>query len=93
MCLQMDLFPNGNLAETYCDGRDATLPPPSYSERSAFAMVACPNCPARFASTREIEREWMEKHLQRSHGDQRITRFGSSRFLPTPDNSDLRKAS
>ncbi len=34
-------------------------------------MVACPKCLARFASSREAEREWFERHLRRSHDARR----------------------
>jgi hypothetical protein len=43
-------------------------------------VVACPNCAARFASSRDIEREWMEKHMERLHGDSRTRRVGPGRF-------------
>lgn len=38
-------------------------------------MVACEKCAARFVASKEIEREWMQKHVERAHGEQRILRL------------------
>jgi uncharacterized C2H2 Zn-finger protein len=37
-------------------------------------MIACPNCAARFSANPEIERQWYERHIQRSHGAGRVAR-------------------
>lgn len=42
-------------------------------------MVACPQCMARFAATREAEQVWYEHHLARLHGPQRRQVVGSRR--------------
>jgi len=30
-------------------------------------MVACPYCTAKFASMPELERKWIDRHIERSH--------------------------
>lgn len=35
-------------------------------------MTICPVCQARFAAGSEAERVWLERHVMRSHGIQRM---------------------
>lgn len=30
-------------------------------------MVACPYCTAKFTSMPELERKWIDRHIERSH--------------------------
>jgi hypothetical protein len=41
-------------------------------------MVACPHCAARFSASPEIERQWLERHVQRSHGAGRVARVDAT---------------
>ena len=44
-------------------------------------MVACPYCTAKFASMPELERKWIERHIERSHVA-RVARIDSVEFEP-----------
>lgn len=44
-------------------------------------MVACPQCAARFAAAEEIEKQWYERHIERSHGPQRVVRVSEPRTV------------
>jgi hypothetical protein len=89
----MTLFHDGNLVETTV--RVLALAPfgaAKTNERRDIKVVACPQCAARFASSQDIEREWMQKHMERSHGPGRIARLGQSRFRRA-EQPGARKAS
>ena len=44
-------------------------------------MVACPYCTAKFSSMPELERRWIERHIERSHLA-RVARVDSIEFGP-----------
>ncbi len=44
-------------------------------------MVACPYCTAKFASMPELERSWIERHIDRSHAA-RVAQVDAIRFEP-----------
>jgi hypothetical protein len=76
--LLLGLFRDGNLAETDSKNEDAGHVETAFvaeKEQGVWAMVACEQCAARFAASKEIEREWMQKHVERAHGEQRISRL------------------
>jgi len=35
-------------------------------------MTACTRCAARFAGAPDVERQWIERHIARSHGVTRM---------------------
>ena len=45
------------------------------AQMETIRMVACPQCTAKFASTAEIEAQWLETHLARFHGRTRATKM------------------
>lgn len=44
-------------------------------------MVACPYCTAKFAAMPELERKWIERHIERSHVA-RVARIDGVEFEP-----------
>jgi hypothetical protein len=35
-------------------------------------MTVCPQCAARFSAAPQSERQWLDRHMSRSHGIQRM---------------------
>ena len=40
-------------------------------------MTACPICAARFSAAPGVERQWLERHTNRSHGINRMQRVAN----------------
>jgi len=41
-------------------------------------MTACPHCAARFSAAPDDERQWLSRHIGRSHGINRMKRVADS---------------
>lgn len=35
-------------------------------------MTVCPQCAARFSAAQQSERQWLDRHMNRNHGIQRM---------------------
>ncbi|WP_322796106.1 hypothetical protein [Tepidiforma sp.] len=53
-------------------------------------MTMCPVCGARFAAGAGAERAWLERHVMRSHGIQRMQLVAG---WPVPGGTDDRRTS
>src|SRR5437899_2895903 len=86
------LFPDGNLADTRSRSSPAATGGGDVAARRMITVVACPQCAARFASSSDIEREWMQKHMERSHGPGRIARVRHDQLFQL-ERQEARRAS
>jgi hypothetical protein len=50
-------------------------------------MTTCPVCQARFVASGRGEREWLERHVVRSHGIQRMQLVAGWPAQPVADGS------
>jgi hypothetical protein len=60
--------------------RTFTKPDDTYEveRKKETRMTVCPNCAARFSAAPDVERQWLERHTDRSHGINRMQRVAAS---------------